>query len=315
MAASSATPLIVRLVSASVAIANRAGSIIRKIMKDGSLNIVQKGGEGIFDPQTEADRRAQYCIVASLVTRFPGITVIGEEELEKERIEDRQVEMGESEEVLGVQCPAQYQDIDLKDVVVWVDPVDGTTEYTQGFLDHVTVLIGVAVKGIAVAGVIHQPYFNYKEKPVIEQGRTMWGILGLGGFGFEHKDLPQRVITTTRSHLTEDVQKTIDAMKPDEILRVGGAGHKVILLLEGRASAYIFASRGCKKWDTCAPEAILHAVGGKLTDCHNHSYQYHKDVEHQNTGGVIAAFNNHQFYIERVPESIRDKLPTQVPSE
>ena len=37
-------------------------------------------------------------------------------ELEKERIEDRQVEMGESEEVLGVQCPAQYQDIDLKDV-------------------------------------------------------------------------------------------------------------------------------------------------------------------------------------------------------
>ena len=42
MAASSATPLIVRLVSASVAIANRAGSIIRKIMKDGSLNIVQK---------------------------------------------------------------------------------------------------------------------------------------------------------------------------------------------------------------------------------------------------------------------------------
>ena len=38
-----------------------------------------QGGEGIFDPQTEADRRAQYCIVASLVTRFPGITVIGEE--------------------------------------------------------------------------------------------------------------------------------------------------------------------------------------------------------------------------------------------
>ncbi len=37
-------------------------------------------------------------------------------ELEKERIEDRQVEMGESEEVLGVQCPDQYQDIDLKDV-------------------------------------------------------------------------------------------------------------------------------------------------------------------------------------------------------
>lgn len=312
MAASSTSPLIIRLVSASVAIANRAGSIIRKIMKDGSLNIVQKGGEGIFDPQTEADRRAQHCIVASLMTRFPGITVIGEEELEKEKIEDRQIEMGDSQEVLGVQCPPQYQDIDLKDVVVWVDPVDGTTEYTQGYLDHVTVLIGVAVKGVAVGGVIHQPYFNYKTSPVEEQGRTMWGILGLGGFGFEHKESSKRVITTTRSHLTEDVQKTIDAMKPDEILRVGGAGHKVILLLEGRASAYVFASLGCKKWDTCAPEAILHAVGGKLTDCHNNSYVYHKDVEHRNTGGVVAAYSNHDFYIQRVPTSIRDKLPTQV---
>lgn len=37
---------------------------------------------------------------------------------------------------------------------------------------------------------------------------------------------------------------------------------QVIQLVEGRASAYVFASLGCKKWDTCAPEAILTAVGG-----------------------------------------------------
>lgn len=37
---------------------------------------------------------------------------------------------------------------------------------------------------------------------------------------------------------------------------------QVIQLVEGRASAYVFASPGCKKWDTCAPEAILTAVGG-----------------------------------------------------
>lgn len=38
---------------------------------------------------------------------------------------------------------------------------------------------------------------------------------------------------------------------------------QIIQLVEGKASAYVFASPGCKKWDTCAPEAILHAVGGK----------------------------------------------------
>lgn len=37
---------------------------------------------------------------------------------------------------------------------------------------------------------------------------------------------------------------------------------QIIQLVEGKASAYVFASPGCKKWDTCAPEAILHAVGG-----------------------------------------------------
>ena len=40
---------------------------------------------------------------------------------------------------------------------------------------------------------------------------------------------------------------------------------QIIQLVEGKASAYVFASIGCKKWDTCAPEAILHAVGGKFS--------------------------------------------------
>lgn len=40
---------------------------------------------------------------------------------------------------------------------------------------------------------------------------------------------------------------------------------QIIQLVEGKASAYVFASPGCKKWDTCATEAILHAVGGTMS--------------------------------------------------
>ena len=40
-------------------------------------------------------------------------------------------------------------------------------------------------------------------------------------------------------------------------LAIGGAGHKVILLMEGEANCYVMASPGCKKWDTCAPEGII----------------------------------------------------------
>jgi len=34
--------------------------------------------------------------------------------------------------------------------------------FPLGLLDHVTVLIGVAVKGRAIAGIIHQPFYNYQ---------------------------------------------------------------------------------------------------------------------------------------------------------
>ena len=37
-------------------------------------------------------------------------------------------------------------------------------EYTEGLLDHVTILIGIAVGDDAAAGVVHQPYYNYKAK-------------------------------------------------------------------------------------------------------------------------------------------------------
>lgn len=64
--------------------------------------------------------------------------------------------------------------------MVWVDPLDGTSEFTEGLLDHVTVLIGIAWKGKAVGGVIHQPYYNYKTEGAKELGRTIWGLEGLG---------------------------------------------------------------------------------------------------------------------------------------
>ena len=70
---------------------------------------------------------------------------------------------------------------------------------------------------------------------------------------------------------------------------MGGGGNKIKELIEGKASAYVLASPGCKKWDTCAPEVILHAVGGKLTDIHGNALQYNKEVKQMNSAGVLAA--------------------------
>ena len=137
-------------------------------------------------------------------------------------------------------------------------------------------MVGIAVGGKPVGGVIHQPF--YEKEGIL--GRTIWGIPGVGIGGIKVTKPKEGVIyiTTTKSHSSPKVEETLAAFKPNEVLRVGGAGYKAIILLEGKAHAYIYPSSGCKKWDTCASEAVLAAAGGWLTDMSGLSYQYDTDV-------------------------------------
>ncbi|WAR19537.1 BPNT1-like protein [Mya arenaria] len=257
MAVAEGVPLLMRLVSASVSVSYRAAKIARDVLISGDLGIVEKSGKN--DLQTQADRSVQRCIVASLHKQFPNIPIFGEEELAPTtKIPDEFIELKLDEEVLR-------------------------HKYCYlGFLDHVTVLIGIAVRGVATAGIINQPFCNYEAKPKYGESRCIWGVLGL-----------------------------VQACEPTEVLRVGGAGHKVLLLIEKKAHAYVFASIGCKKWDTCAPEAILHSLGGNLTDIHGKPIPYHANVVHKNTGGVLATVENHDWYVNQ----IRDKVDAETLSK
>ena len=168
------------------------------------------------------------------------------------------------------------------------------------------------MNGKPIAGVIHQPFYGYeKELQGDELGRTMWGVKGLGTFGFTHIQPPtgRRIITTTRSHLNNTVMDAIEAMKPDQILKAGGAGYKVLLLLEGTADVYVFASPGCKRWDTCACEALLEAVGGLLTDiCGEHIIYDAQADSYVNKAGVLASLKDHKSYVGMIPEPIKNNL-------
>lgn len=300
--------VLMRLVASAYSIAQKAGTIVRCVIAEGDLGIVQK--TSATDLQTKADRLVQMSICSSLARKFPKLTIIGEEDLPPGEVDQELIEDGQWEEILKQPCPSQYSAIKEEDLVVWVDPLDGTKEYTEGLLDNVTVLIGIAYEGKAIAGIINQPYYNYQAGPDAALGRTIWGVLGLGAFGFQLKEAPagKHIITTTRSHSNQLVTDCISAMNPDTVLRVGGAGNKIIQLIEGKASAYVFASPGCKKWDTCAPEVILHAVGGKLTDIHGNALQYNKEVKHMNSAGVLAALRNYEYYASHVPESVKNAL-------
>lgn len=319
-------PLIMRIMALSINTAKRAGVIIRDVLKQGDLGIVDKGKN---DPQTEADRSAQRCIIASLAKKFPSIKIIGEEGGSDLNVCDEWL-VGELDETfLRQDCPADWRDAKPEDFVIWVDPLDGTAEYTQGihsicitkfylkpdyiigFVEHVTVLIGIAVNNSAVGGIIHQPFYKQSSG---ELGRTIWGLKGLGTGGFTAVKPPANefIITTTRSHSNALHQKAVDVFNASKVLKVGGAGFKVLQLLEGKAHAYVFATPGCKKWDTCAPEAVLEASGGTLTNINGEHYEYHENVEHVNRRGVLASVsNNHQELVEKIPLEVRQAVGTK----
>jgi len=312
MSGSSHHPALIQVLASSVAIADKAGDIVRNVFAQGKLGIVEK--EGPNDLQTQADRSAQDCILASLFTQFPNLKVVGEEgELDMSSVKDEMIVRDSDPKVLELTCPQEWSSASMEQLTVWVDPLDGTKEYTQGLLDHVTVLIGIAVGSEAVAGVIHQPYYNYKsQEPGAQIGRTFYGVVGSGVYGLTRVLPPsdKKIVTTTRSHGTGLVQDALDILKPDSVLKVGGAGHKVLLLMEGEATAYVFPSPGCKKWDTCAPEAILNAMGGLLTDIHGAKYQYNSAVQHQNMEGVLATarLEDHQWYVDQLPQTLKEQV-------
>uniref|UniRef100_G1RUP2 3'(2'),5'-bisphosphate nucleotidase 1 n=1 Tax=Nomascus leucogenys TaxID=61853 RepID=G1RUP2_NOMLE len=289
----SSNTVLMRLVASAYSIAQKAGMIVRRVIAEGDLGIVEK--TCATDLQTKADRLAQMSICSSLARKFPKLTIIGEEDLPSEEVDQELIEDSQWEEILKQPCPSQYSAIKEEDLVVWVDPLDGTKEYTEGLLDNVTVLIGIAYEGKAIAGVINQPYYNYEAGPDAVLGRTIWGVLGLGAFGFQLKEVPagKHIITTTRSHSNKLVTDCVAAMNPDAVLRVGGAGNK---LIEGKASAYVLQVLVCKE------------VGYFLTDIHGNVLQYHKDVKHMNSAGVLATLRNYDYYASRVPESIKNAL-------
>ncbi len=50
-----------------------------------------------------------------------------------DKIEDKWIVNNFDENVIKLKCPEEFVNVKDEDIVVWVDPLDGTSEYTQGF--------------------------------------------------------------------------------------------------------------------------------------------------------------------------------------
>jgi len=302
------------------------------------------------DPQTMADLEAERVICGGLAAAFPGLQLLGEEMFEtgaeskaRRSGEDPSAVLAGllgSETATAVwdalvgtgwhAClPRERRAAALEDVCCWIDPLDGTKEFLYGNPPGVTVLIGMAHQGRAAAGVVHQPFYERGGKRV---GRTFVGVPGAGAFVRVGREGPyERVeagaegwaaqgltragevrVATTRSHMTDAVREAALKVQPDasKVERIGGAGSKAMLLLDGEVSHYVFASKGTKRWDTLGPEAVLRAAGGFLVAADNaEPYSYElpafddvKDIPGDrvyNTRGLVAGMSPAAFDIVR----------------
>ena len=109
-------------------------------------------------------------------------------------------------------------------------------------------------------------------------GRTFFGAVGMACSRARGKEpleaypipAPRKIdfknirVCTSRSHANPIVEGAVYRLSPvpplePVVFRVGGAGGKVAMLLDGVADAWVFPARGTKRWDTCAGEALLSA--------------------------------------------------------
>ena len=94
-----------------------------------------------------------------------------------------------------------------------------------------------------------------------------------------------------------------------QVIRAGGCGNKILKLLEGEVDAYIYPSIGTKKWDSCPGEAIVHALGGRLTDILGDPLVYDSRREnYMNKRGLLVTMKNHDTILAKIPDHVKQKF-------
>lgn len=239
-------------------LAREAGRIILEYYGGGYQVIEKPDGGG---PVTVADQRANDHLVAGLRQAFPGDGMVAEE------TEDT------SDATRFSRC--------------WfIDPLDGTREFIR-HNGEFAVHVGLAIDGVARAGVVYRPVGDKLYRGVVgggcfleEGGQTRELHLGDGQAGALR-------LLASRSHRTRASETVQAELGITEVVAMGSVGVKCGALVEGAGDLYVHASRVSSRWDICAPEAIVRAAGGVLTDLAGEPYRYDGE-ELQNSRGILA---------------------------
>lgn len=178
----------------------------------------------------------------------------------------------------------------LKDVCAWIDPIDGTKEFSNGRGSESTIMIGISKNSQPIGGVIFRPiatYDNIDMDPEATEHCSYAVGTRVENYYQCHltpaRELSSRPCLLTSSSGVSPFLVTLAKNLDYELCPIGGAGNKFLFLLEGKGHAYI-QDRGVCRWDTCAGQAILEACGGvamklRAIEKDDHSFNFISDAK------------------------------------
>lgn len=252
------TPLLTQLLD----IAEQAAKIVLEVYET-AFDVEMKGPN---DPVTTADRRANALICAALHDAFPGCPIVAEES-----------------------DPACYGDYRNAERIFFVDPVDGTREFVKRTGEFV-VMLGCVEDNVASAGVILAPTTQTRWVGQVGKGaaRALAGAEFRAIVPSSLTELSQGRVLVSRAQGDAEADQIRAALGAPNLVAMGSAGLKGAAVADGTADAYVARRYAGKRWDACAPDAIVSAAGGIFSDSKGTPIDY-RTADLRNHRGLVAA--------------------------
>ena len=254
---------------------------------DGKRNILKNNNED--DPVTLADLKVNELIIKRINEKYKNINwdILSEENVKTSKT------------------------FVTKNDWVWIlDPLDGTKDFIQGN-ENYAMHLALNHRQKALIGIVLIPE---RDELWISDGEKTWCEDRLKkhkhNFLSEKKFLNEMTLVTSKNHRNKTLKRLIDKINFKEVTIMGSVGCKIASILRGESDIYISLSlpgeSSPKDWDFAAPEAILKAAGGAVTDINNKELNYGKS--NYEKGGIIIASNsknNHERLCLQIKEVIR----------
>lgn len=243
-----------------VRLVEEAGVRVAKAF-EGDFKVEWKGPR---DPVTEVDKAVNAFLCERLAAMVPEAGIVAEESDE------------------GANAAAQSHE-----VLLFVDPIDGTQEFVDRRQEF-GVLLGMVVGDRPVLGIVHVPMAH----------TTYYGVTGEGSFKVVGGGAPKRLRVSaidavseatalvTRTHGSERLERALAHLGVQKRI-CGSAGLKAARIADGDGDVWVSPGPAGMRWDVAGAEVILTEAGGVLTDGLGRPFDYRRGLK--NEAGILAS--------------------------